>query len=254
MKPELLSRRRSGRSIESGFSLIELMIAVTIGLFISAALGAVFINTKSAFSSQDQLAQLEDNERLAMTLLTSSIQAAGFFPNPNQFTRVQALPAYSVPNSTAQFLAGQGIAGVSGGANGVGEVLATQFAALSTDLQSSCLGDSATSATVPTVIASVFSVSATNDLQCTVYLKGSLTPTPAGTNALVSGVKSFTVLYGVDAAGTGGNSATQYMAASSMTGLWKFAKTAQITINFVNPYGTQPITWVTTVSLMNGNQ
>jgi type IV pilus assembly protein PilW len=246
-----LPRRFAPRSTVSGFSLVELMVAVTIGLFMSAALGAVFINSKSAFSSQDQLAQLQDNERLAMTLLTSSIELAGYFPTPDLTTKLLQLPGSTslpAPLGAIQFAANAGVVGGNGGA-GVGEVMATRYAVVANDSQTSCLGDVAPGA-APTSFVNVFSVGTSGTdsyLQCAV---NGGTPVP-----LVSGVQSFTVLYGVDVGGTG--SATQYMAYGVMTpALWALAKTAQVTIQFKNPYFGQPgqpqlIPWVTTVSLMN---
>lgn len=242
------------RSIEAGFSLVELMIAVTIGLFITAALGAVFINSKSAFNSQDQLAQLQDGERLAMTLLTSTVQLAGYYPTPNQTTKLAQLPlGTAVPGSAATFSASAGVVGASNGATG--DLLATRYSVVASDSQTSCLGDAPAGAT-PVAYINVFSVSAGGDLQC---------QTSGGANdgalvSLVSGVASMTVMYGIDPTGTG--NPTQYATAAGVTAAnaWAGVKTAQITINFKNPYynngqggQAQTIPWVTTVSLMNSN-
>ena len=77
----------ASRRLASGLTLIEMMVAVTIGLFIALALSSVFLSLKSAFVSQDQLAQLQDNERLALTILTSSVEMAGYFPDPVASTK-----------------------------------------------------------------------------------------------------------------------------------------------------------------------
>ncbi|WP_197339342.1 PilW family protein, partial [Ralstonia solanacearum] len=75
--------RRQGRLAvrQSGTSLIEIMIAMVISLVILSGVVVVFINMKQSFTSQDQLALLEDNERLALSILTNTSQSAGYFPD-----------------------------------------------------------------------------------------------------------------------------------------------------------------------------
>ena len=76
-----------------GSGLIEILIAMLIALFLMAGVVVVFVNLKNAFTSQDQLAQLQDNERLALTILTNTVQAAGYYPDPVGSTALLSLPA-----------------------------------------------------------------------------------------------------------------------------------------------------------------
>jgi type IV pilus assembly protein PilW len=255
VSPKALSRHPIGRSAASGFSLVELLVAVTIGLFISAALGAVFINSKAAFNSQDQLSQLQDSERLVMTLLSSSVQLAGYASDPTQPKSQQLTAGVALPGSYSSYnfaTAGVGVFGGSAGATG--DFLATRYSVAAGDGQTSCLGDAPATGTA--TYSNVFSVTASGDLQCTVG--GG--PNDGNTYPLVSGVSTMSVLYGIDPTGTGGP--TQYVPTASMTAAnWAAVKTARITIDFKNPYyvagqsGQNPtVEWVTTISLMNSNQ
>ena len=48
---------------------MELMIAITLGLFLSAAVIQVFLATNSSSKVQDSLAQVQENARFAMRFL-----------------------------------------------------------------------------------------------------------------------------------------------------------------------------------------
>jgi len=230
---------------QAGSSLIEILIAMVIGLFLMAGVVAVFVNLKNAFTSQDQLAQLQDNERLALTVLTTTVQSAGYYSDPVNSTALASLPA-STNAVYGSLAAGQPIAGTSG-ASGANDVLTTQFATASGDGIMNCWGQTNTSGSGQVYI-NTFSISANNELQCS--LNGA-NPVP-----LVSGVSGFKVTYGVDS--NNNRSADTYMSASQVAagGLWSSVRTVQIQLTFLppfkNPDGTSPppITWLQTISLM----
>lgn len=65
------------RSIR-GFSLIELLVALVIGLLLSVAGSAVYLYSKQAYNSVSETAQMEENGRFALNLLSRHVQSAGF--------------------------------------------------------------------------------------------------------------------------------------------------------------------------------
>ncbi|MDP9124503.1 MAG: prepilin-type N-terminal cleavage/methylation domain-containing protein, partial [Pseudomonadota bacterium] len=81
-----------GTRRQRGFTLVEMMVAVSIGLVIALGFSVSFVNLKATWGTQDKLAQLQDNERLAMSFLTASVQEAGYYPDP---TGDSPLPAYA---------------------------------------------------------------------------------------------------------------------------------------------------------------
>lgn len=62
-----------------GLSLVELMVAITIGLIIMAAVSSLFVSSKQTYTTQDSLARLQENARFAMQFLIKDIRLAGYF-------------------------------------------------------------------------------------------------------------------------------------------------------------------------------
>lgn len=60
-----------------GFSLIEMMIAMTIGLMLIVALAAVVIGASKSAKSNDKTAELQNNGRYAMDIMKRDLQHAG---------------------------------------------------------------------------------------------------------------------------------------------------------------------------------
>ena len=67
---------------QSGLGLIELLIAMGIGLVLVGAMMSVLFSTRSTSLAQTGMAQLQDDQRLALMMLTNVVQGAGYFPNP----------------------------------------------------------------------------------------------------------------------------------------------------------------------------
>jgi type IV pilus assembly protein PilW len=62
----------------SGLTLIEIMIALLIGLFIMGGIMQIFINTKQTYRMQDNLSRLQENARYALELLNHDIRMTGY--------------------------------------------------------------------------------------------------------------------------------------------------------------------------------
>ena len=76
---------------ESGLSLIELMIALALGLIIVIAVINVFIANRAAFKTQEALAQVQQNARIGYELLAHDIREAGGNPCGIPFSQVANL-------------------------------------------------------------------------------------------------------------------------------------------------------------------
>lgn len=61
-----------------GFTLVELMVAIAIGLFLSAVTGTIYLNSKNMFNYQDAMSRLQENARFAMERMSRDIRMAGF--------------------------------------------------------------------------------------------------------------------------------------------------------------------------------
>ena len=65
---------------ESGFTLVELLIAMTIGLIILAALSSTFLMQRKAYDVQEQIVEMVQTARAAMDMMTREIRMAGYDP------------------------------------------------------------------------------------------------------------------------------------------------------------------------------
>jgi len=79
---------------QHGFSMVELMVSVTIGLLLLAGLTTLFVNNSSARDEIEKTNRQIENGRYAVQLLTDDLRMAGFFGefNPNQLTAPTAVP------------------------------------------------------------------------------------------------------------------------------------------------------------------
>ena len=65
-----------------GFTLVELMVTVSIALFLLGGLLTIVQNMRTTYNNQQALVQLQDEQRFALTVITDAVQAAGYFPDP----------------------------------------------------------------------------------------------------------------------------------------------------------------------------
>jgi type IV pilus assembly protein PilW len=68
------------RHTQQGFSLIELMIAMTLGLLLTEGLFELFATTGRVNATQAALARLQENGRIAMQVIAEDLRAAGSLP------------------------------------------------------------------------------------------------------------------------------------------------------------------------------
>jgi type IV pilus assembly protein PilW len=61
----------------SGFSLIELMVAITLALIVTAGVISVFVGSRSAFNATSGTAALTDGGRFALNFISDSVRGAG---------------------------------------------------------------------------------------------------------------------------------------------------------------------------------
>lgn len=72
------ARASARRRTQTGFSLTELMVAVTIGLIILAAVAGIFVNANKASNNQNRLARVQENGRFAMYYLLRDLRMTGY--------------------------------------------------------------------------------------------------------------------------------------------------------------------------------
>ena len=73
-----MSDRRLPPAASRGMTLVELMVGVTIGLFLVAVTGAVYSGSKSTFVAQESSARIQENGRFAMDTIATDLRMSGF--------------------------------------------------------------------------------------------------------------------------------------------------------------------------------
>jgi type IV pilus assembly protein PilW len=92
---------------ETGFSMAELMVAITLALILTGAVISVFVGSRTAFQATAGVGEMSDSGRFALNLIGESVRGAGNLAcNSAMSATSQTLGANTFP-----YIYGQGIAG-----------------------------------------------------------------------------------------------------------------------------------------------
>lgn len=225
------SRRRASAA---GFALIELMVALLIAMFLIGGMMLIFQNVRSTYSAQTALASLQDNERLAMTLITDVVESAGYYPNPASYSAATALPA-SPSFTTAMTPV------VTGGNNTYGDTITVRYAPDSSGDMYNCMGGTNTVAPYDTW-ENTFSIDSSGNLTCTFWSKSAnATKTVTLVSNLTNGQngepQGMQITYGLDTQHTDdGSCVDTYKTQAQMTATdWQNVCSVAVQLTFVNP-------------------
>lgn len=74
--------------IQTGFSLVEIMVALTIGLFVTAGILQILVSTKHVNYAQDQVSQVQEKGRFATEFLNRYVRLAGYRSNTKKLNSI----------------------------------------------------------------------------------------------------------------------------------------------------------------------
>jgi type IV pilus assembly protein PilW len=223
------------RREERGFTLIEILVALTIGLFLTGALLTIVQSNRRVYGEQNQLAQMQDNQRMALTLMADVIQSAGYFPNPQINTLTTALPA------AGAFGVGQSLTGASAGPPG--DTIQARFRTEGQDGVLNCSGTSNTNPKGPAgenLYVNWYQV-VNGQLVCYLTINGGAQvqyTLVGGAPGSRLDITNMTVLYGVKAnPALPENNVDTYMTAAQVNAflLWSNVISVRVTLTFTNP-------------------
>jgi len=63
----------------SGFSLVELMVAMTLGLIVVGAVAYAYLGSRAAFRTTDNMSRMQESARYAIDALSRDVRMAGYF-------------------------------------------------------------------------------------------------------------------------------------------------------------------------------
>lgn len=127
-----MNRARGPRRDARGMTLVELMVGLAVGMFVSLIAITVFVSTRTLNVVNSSGSRMGENARLAMDLLHEELRSAGF----QGCHAREADPPVSVLNTAAAATAGfldtgtSGVAGHLGTGSGFSPALGTALAAL----------------------------------------------------------------------------------------------------------------------------
>lgn len=166
-----------------GFSLIEMMIAMALGLLLLLVISTVFVSSRQTFREQEDNARIQESGRFALEIMGRSIKQAGHVEVPFNDFKVA--------------FEGTAITGTDGGA-GVTDTLTVQYEGVA-NVDQDCEGELVD--VTGRLIQNHFNLDAANaELQCS----GVISDTPAAPgapptgSALLENVEDLQVLYGID--------------------------------------------------------
>lgn len=189
---------------QTGFSLVELMIAITLGLIVLLAISSIYIGSQQTYRVQEDNARIQEAGRYALEVIGRNIRQAGANAEMTFNKMAVDLQCNVVGVCDA-------IRGVDGATVTDPDTLTVQFYAGSEELIAGlwiardCTGGQAA---LGVVVTNTFDLTAGN-LRCTGSVLGVA-------QSLVANVDDFQVVYGIDTGGSGSpgyQSADLYVAA-----------------------------------------
>jgi len=231
----------------SGFTLLELMVAMFIGLFLVGGMMILVQDNKRTSNTQTQMAKLQDDERLALTMLTNVIQQAGYFPDPTTNTAASMFtttgPVFGggfYANNLGFLTPGQALFGynITNPINvlATSDSLDVRFVTASGDGILNCFGASNTSGSNYNNANFFFTFDGMLWCEDEVPTAIPVVGDPDYSNtANPINVTQLAILYGVNTTGTS-NSADTYKTVSQMSSSdWPNVIAVQVTVTFTNP-------------------
>lgn len=94
----MLSQYQFNKFSNKGFSLVELMVAISISLILLVGLIQVFISSKRSYNIQDSIARMQENGRYAVGLLSDDIRLAGYMGGNADVTAIGGTSAPVLPD------------------------------------------------------------------------------------------------------------------------------------------------------------
>lgn len=96
----MINKPVPNKTSDKGFSLVELMVAVTISLVLLVGLIQVFISSKRSYLIQDSIARMQENGRYAVELLNDDLRLAGYLGGNADVTTITGSASPVVPDGS----------------------------------------------------------------------------------------------------------------------------------------------------------
>ena len=96
-----MNARTSPGRLQAGLSLVELLVAMTIGIFLLAGAVSVFDKTRDLYRTNDAAARLQETARYAMSTIEADLRMANFWGLHSRADLIDNAPALDAANIPA---------------------------------------------------------------------------------------------------------------------------------------------------------
>jgi type IV pilus assembly protein PilW len=168
---------------QSGISLVEIMIALLIGLFLLAGILQMFSASQQTYRMQSNLARLQENGRFALDFLAHDVRMAGYWGCMSSTSDISGLDGASGTSDTITL-------------HGAFELTPTGACASPVDSTNSCGSLNCYTDPTSTITYQINTPSGTSSLpdpEITLYRNTNNTVNP-----LIEGIEDMQILYGID--------------------------------------------------------
>lgn len=86
-----MQREATGRTRDHGFSLVELMVALTVGLILTIGMIEIFSSNKQTYQLNENISRLQENARFAMEIMSREVRMAGYWGCLSNITPINVL-------------------------------------------------------------------------------------------------------------------------------------------------------------------
>lgn len=92
--------RRPAARAARGFSIIEMLVAMTLAMLLTVVISQLFLGSKQTYSAQEEQARMQENGRFALELVGRELRQAGFKQAESTGSFTSGSPAISVANDS----------------------------------------------------------------------------------------------------------------------------------------------------------
>ena len=103
----------SSPKVQAGLTLIELMVAMTIGLFMLLAIALVYSTSKTGFSYANNTVRMTEDGAFALDLIARDVRMASYAGCTGSNIRTAGTPPVSFYTPKLDLLAGQAVTGTA---------------------------------------------------------------------------------------------------------------------------------------------
>lgn len=219
------------RTSQQGLSLIELLIAIALGITLMSASLQFISSTRQTYELNDDISRIQENGRIALDILSKDLRLAGY---RQPFNGDGKLPDFFLSECTKGSATGMPIGDYSDptppsgsdpapcmadGGTTLSDQISVQFDPPPDDgTETTCQGNLAPATSVITNVYTIDDIDGDgiNSLYCQGYDSSVENWIDAGPMPLVDGIDNLQILYGVAGSAANATSVTKYVSADKL--------------------------------------